>query len=335
MTEKGPGGTAPAMKIFGSLEEARGRLPGCAVAIGNFDGVHLGHRALVDRARAIAHPRGAAAVALTFEPHPAKVLSAAIAPPLVCTLPRKLQLLEAAGVDAVVVQPFDRDYAATSAEEFARRDLSGRLDARDVVVGYDFTFGKGRVGDVPALSRLLEGRATVHVVPAVQVQGFTVSSSKIRELVLTGRVAAAAQLLGRPFLLDGTVVPGHGRGRTIGLPTANVAPATELVPATGVYAVQAIAPGLDRPTAGAANIGVKPTFGVEELTVEVHLLDVSPDLYGQPIAVAFLERLRGEERFRDVNALLAQIQADVAQARRIASVPPDPAVVLPPTVNAR
>jgi riboflavin kinase/FMN adenylyltransferase len=323
------------MEVYGSLEEARGRLPGCAVAIGNFDGVHLGHRALIDTARALASPRGAATVALTFEPHPAKVLSSAIAPPLVTTLPRKLQLLEAAGVDAVVVQPFDRDYAATTAEEFARRDLLGRLDARDVVVGFDFTFGRGRAGDVPALSRLLERQATVHVVPAVRAEGWTVSSSKIRELVLTGRVAAAARLLGRPFLLDGTVVPGHGRGRTIGLPTANIAPATELLPATGVYAVQAIAPGLARPTPGAANIGVKPTFGVEELTVEVHLLDVSPDLYGQPIAVAFLERLRGEERFPDVDALLAQIQVDLAEARRLASVPPDPAVVLPPAPTPR
>jgi riboflavin kinase/FMN adenylyltransferase len=323
------------MDVFGSLEEARGRLPGCAVAIGNFDGVHLGHRALVDRARSLAHPRGAAAVALTFEPHPAKVLSAAIAPPLLATLPRKLQLLEAAGLDAVVIQPFDRDYAATSAEEFAHRDLLGRLDAADVVVGYDFTFGRGRAGDPPALTRLLAGRARVHVVPAVQVEGWTVSSSKIRELVLTGRVSAAARLLGRPFLLDGTVVAGHGRGRTIGLPTANVAPATELLPATGVYAVQAVAPGLPGPTAGAANIGVKPTFGVEELTVEVHLFDVSPDLYGQPIAVAFLERLRGEERFPNVEALLAQIRADVAEARRLTAGPPDPSVVLVPTPAPR
>lgn len=319
------------MEVFGSLEEARGRLPGCAVAIGNFDGVHLGHRALIDAAKGLVSRRGAPAVVLTFEPHPARVLSAAIAPPLVTTFSRKLQLLESAGIDATVVQPFDRDFAATTAEEFARRDLLGRLDARDVVVGFDFTFGRGRAGDAPALSRLLERQAAVHVVPAVRAEGWTVSSSKIRELVLTGRVSAAAKLLGRPFLVDGTVVRGHGRGRTIGVPTANVSPATELVPATGVYAVQAIAPGLARPVVGAANIGVKPTFGVEEPTVEVHLLDVSPELYGLPIAVAFLERLRGEERFPGVNELLAQIRIDLAQARRLASVEPDPAVVVPPT----
>jgi len=307
------------MEIYRSVAEAHGHLPGCAVAIGNFDGVHLGHRRLIDTTRALAHAGGRKSVLLTFEPHPAQVLSPQYAPPRIATLPRKLQLLEEAGLDAVVIQPFDRAYAGHSPEEFVRGDLIEGLQAADVVVGHDFTFGKGRAGNVTVLAALAGDDARVHTIPAVTVEGLVVSSSKIREFVLAGRVAPACRLLGRPFLLDGKVVPGRGRGRTIGIPTANVAPDTELVPATGVYAVLAAAEGLEGVHGGAANIGVKPTFGQEEQTVEVHLFDVSPDLYGKRIAVAFLERLRGEARFSGPEELVAQIRRDIEQARAIAA----------------
>lgn len=307
------------MEIFRSIDEAHGRLTACAVAIGNFDGVHLGHRRLLDTARTLAGARGAPAALLTFEPHPARVLSPAYAPPLIATPARKIALLEETGIDAVVIQPFDRAYAATTPETFVQRDLLDGLEAADVVVGQDFTFGRGRAGNVEVLARLAGDRARVHPVPTVTAGGVPVSSSKIRELVLEGRVAQAAALLGRPFLLDGVVVPGRGRGRTIGVPTANVAPETELVPASGVYAVLAAAEGLEGVHGGAANIGVKPTFGTEEPTVEVHLFDVRPDLYGRRIAVAFLERLRGERRFPGPEALVAQIRRDVEEARAIAA----------------
>jgi len=307
------------MEIYRSIAEAHGHLANCAVAIGNFDGVHLGHRRLLDTARALAQAGGRKSALLTFEPHPATVLSPQFAPPRVATLPRKLQLLEEAGIDAVVLQPFDKAYSGSTAEDFVRRDLVLGLQAADVVVGHDFTFGKGRAGNVAVLAALAGDALRIHTVPAVTADGLVVSSSKIRELVLAGRVAPAARLLGRPFLVDGTVVPGRGRGRTIGIPTANVAPDTALLPAVGVYAVLAAADGLPGVVGGAANIGVKPTFGTEEMTVEVHLFDVSADLYGKRVAVAFLERLRGEHRFSGPAELVEQIHKDIAAARAIAA----------------
>jgi riboflavin kinase/FMN adenylyltransferase len=307
------------MVVFSSIEEARGALAGCAVAIGNFDGVHLGHKRLLDEARRLAREEGAKAVLLTFEPHPAKVLSPSFAPFLLTTLERKLALLEEQGLDAVVLQPFDRAYAATSAETFVERDLIGALGARHVVVGYDFTFGKGRAGNPEALAKLSEGKALVHTVQAVSVGGLVVSSTKIRELLLEGRVSQAAQLLGRAFVLDGKVVAGRGRGKGLGFPTANLAPETELVPAAGVYAVVAAVEGIDAPVGGAANIGRKPTFGEEELTVESFLFDLDADLYGRRMAVAFLERLRPELRFGSVAELVEQIGKDVVRAKEIVS----------------
>ncbi|HEY0840149.1 MAG TPA: bifunctional riboflavin kinase/FAD synthetase [Vulgatibacter sp.] len=307
------------MHVFRSIGEARGELSGCAVAIGNFDGVHLGHLRLLEEAKALASTRGAPAAVLTFEPHPAKVLSPDFAPPLIATTARKLKTLEDAGVDAVIVQPFDRAYARTSAEDFVRRDLVGALGAKDVVVGYDFTFGKGRAGTPEVLARIAAGDASVHVVPAYARDSLVVSSSKIRELVLEGRVQPAADLLGKPFVLDGKVVPGRGRGRTIGIPTANVAPQTELLPATGVYAVRAAVEGLPGTFAGGANIGRKPTFDEEDLTVEVHLLGLDSDLYGRRMAVAFLERLRGEQRFASADELVARIRLDLDESRRVAA----------------
>lgn len=304
------------MKVYRSLDEPLDELSGCAVAIGNFDGVHAGHRRLIETVRALAGP-GGQAVLLTFEPHPARVLSPEYAPRLITSPARKLALLEETGLDAVVVQPFDRTYAGSSPEDFVRGQLVGKLGARDIVVGHDFTFGKGRAGTPQLLASLATPEARVHVVPAVTLDGLVVSSSKIRELVLEGRVAPAARLLQRAFVLDGTVVPGRGRGRTIGFPTANVAPDTELLPGAGVYAVMVASAALGGVLGGAANVGVKPTFGGGDLTVEVHVLGATADLYGHRVAVAFLDRLRGEERFPGPEALAAQIERDVARAREV------------------
>lgn len=309
------------MDVYRSLHELGAELHGAALAVGNFDGVHLGHRSLLEHARRLARARGARAAALTFEPHPTRVLAPELAPPRITTLPRKLALLEQAGLDAVVLVPFDHAFARTTPEAFATEILAGAVGAKDVVVGPDFAFGKGRAGDGAHLRALLNGLAEVHVLPAIGVDGHRVSSSKIRELVLTGRVAPAARLLGRPHLLDGVVVRGEGRGRTIGIPTANVAPETELVPSIGVYAVRARGPGLDGAVAGAANIGRKPTFGGNAVTIEVHLFDVEVDLYGRSLEVEFVERLRGEQKFESVEALLGQIRRDLGAARAILGVP--------------
>ncbi len=311
------------MRVFGSIGEAAasGALRGGAVTIGNFDGVHLGHRALLARARDLAGGRGAAAAALTFEPHPVRVLRPQLAPPLLTSLPRKLELLAEAGVEAAVVQPFDLGYAATPAAAFVERDLRA-LGVRDVVVGWDFTAGHERAR-VEALRPLL-ARAGLHleVIEPVTEGGLTVSSTKIRELLLEGNVEGAALLLARPYDLDGQVARGAGRGRGIGFATANVATAAFL-PMGGVYAVRA---QLGRPEAagraahaGVCNVGVKPTVDTSgQVTAEVHLFDFDGrDLYGEALRLSFVARLREERRFPSVEALRAQIAADAERARAL------------------
>lgn len=301
------------MKVFHSVAEAR-ELAGSAVALGNFDGVHIGHQALFAEAR-----RHARAVALTFQPHPGKVLQPELAPKLITLLPRKLELFEACGLDAAVVQPFNREYARTPAAAF-EESLLDVLGAKHLVVGSDFTYGAARAGTVATLREAASQRgAQVHVVSPVTVDGVVSSSSKVREYILEGRVSAAHRLLGRPFDLDGTVVPGAGRGRGIGFPTANVDTQNELRPAPGVYAIRARlkdeVQGPWRP--GAANIGVKPTFGGTVVTVEAHLLDFQGDLYGRELRLQFLERLRPEQRFASVAELVGQIKRDVEAARTV------------------
>ncbi|MFY0529266.1 bifunctional riboflavin kinase/FAD synthetase [Archangium gephyra] len=306
------------MKVFHGVTEAR-ELAGCSLALGNFDGVHLGHQALFAEARR----QGSPSAALTFQPHPGKVLQPDLAPKLISLLPRKLELFASRGLDAAVVQPFTREYARHSPRDF-EASLLDVLGARHLVVGYDFTYGAARAGTADTLREAAAARgAQVHVVAPVTVDGVVASSSKVREYILEGRVSAAQRLLGRPFDLDGTVVTGHGRGRGIGFPTANVDTQNELRPAAGVYAIRVRflgAPGTPPDTSwlpGVANIGVKPTFGVNEVTIEAHLLDFSGDLYGKELRVQFLERLRPERRFGSVAELVGQIKRDVEAARAV------------------
>lgn len=301
------------MLTFASLDAAAGSpaLKQSALCLGNFDGVHLGHQALFAAAAA----KGQVSV-LTFEPHPGKVLSPELAPRLIASPKRKLELLAASGVSACITHPFSRAFAGTSPAEF-EATLFDALGVRAAVVGYDFTYGKARAGTVDSLARAAAARgASVEVVKAVTVEGVVVSSSKIREYVLEGRVEAAARFLGRSFDLDGVVVHGAKRGRTIGFPTANVATTNELRPAPGVYAI-VVHGAADRSFGGACNIGVKPTFGGTDITIECHLFDFEGDLYDRPLRVEFLERLRAEQRFSGLDELKAQIARDVAAARVI------------------
>jgi riboflavin kinase/FMN adenylyltransferase len=323
------------MRVFRSLDEA-GALRGCALALGNFDGVHLGHRRLLETARALAASHRSAAAALTFDPHPARVLRPALAPPLLTPLSRKLELLEAAGLDAVVVQPFDLAWAATTAAEFVRRDLCGRVGAADVVVGWDFTAGHERARVGPLRELLLACGVGLSVVEPVTVEGLTVSSTKVREFLLEGNAEAAAMLLGRPHDVEGVVERGAGRGRALGFATANLRP-EGLLPAAGVYAVRVRrgvrvgpagvtesrdAAGYD----GVCNVGVKPT--VEEAApvgLEAHLLGHDgSDLYGERLRVEFVARIRAERRFPSLDALRQQIAMDADRARDILRNRPAP-----------
>lgn len=301
------------MLTFSSLTDAADAhgLKGFAVCLGNFDGVHLGHQALF----ATAAKSGPVGV-VTFDPHPGKVLQPELAPRLIATAERKLELLAQTGVSACVVQPFTRDFARTTPQEFEAL-LFDRLAVSAVVVGADFTYGARRSGSVETLRAAAEARAArVAIVPPVSIEGVIVSSTRVREYVLEGRVEAAARLLGRPFDLDGVVVTGAQRGRTIGFPTANVDTRNELRPAAGVYAISVTLPG-GAVHGGACNLGVKPTFEGQDVTIECNLFDFSGDLYGQKLRVAFLERLRSEQRFSGLEALKAQIERDVVAARAV------------------
>jgi riboflavin kinase / FMN adenylyltransferase len=311
------------MRIHDGLSASAGRLGGGAVAIGNFDGVHLGHQALFAAARSDAK---GPVCALTFEPHPARLLAPQYAPPLICEKPRKRELIAACGVTDLIEQRFDATLAATPPEKFVEMVIG--TGVAEVVVGHDFTYGRSRAGTVETLRGSLELRAVrLRVVPPVTVNGLVCSSTKVREFVLEGRVEAANMLLGRPFDLDGEVVKGAGRGRKLGWPTANIRTINELLPAVGVYAVRArLLPG-GPPIAGAANLGLNPTFrpevalagaaGQPPLSLEVHLLDFRQDIYGARLRVEFVHRLREERRFPGVDALKAQIAQDVDSARRL------------------
>jgi len=311
------------MRIHDGLAASAGRLGGGAVAIGNFDGVHLGHQALFTAARQDAQ---GPVCALTFEPHPARVLAPQYAPPLICELPRKRELIAACGVTDLIEQRFDAQLAATPPEKFV--EMVAATGVGEVVVGYDFTYGKSRAGTVETLRASLEPRGVrLRLVPPVCVNGLVCSSTKVREFVLEGRVEAANMLLGRPFDLDGEVVKGAGRGRKLGWPTANIRTTNELLPAVGVYAVRARLLPDGPPIAGAANLGLNPTFrpevalagaaGQPPLSLEVHLLDFHQDIYGRRVRVEFVHRLREERRFPNIDALKSQIAQDVESARRL------------------
>jgi riboflavin kinase/FMN adenylyltransferase len=289
------------------------------VAIGNFDGAHRGHVHIFREAKRLADSLGGEAVVLTFDPHPAKLLAPAYAPPLITPLPRKLELIADAGIDVAVVEPFDRAFASRTPDEFVRGVLVDGLGARHVVVGYDFTFGQKRSGNTKLLADMgQELGFGVTVVPAVTVDGIVCSSTKVREFTLQGRVDGAALVLGRDVEVEGEVVRGDGRGRTIGVPTANVRPDTELLPKNGVYAGWALRPKDGKRWIAAINVGTNPTFVAGmNVRVEAHLFDCDEDLYGQRLRLGFVERLRDEERFASREALVAQIRDDIERTRTV------------------
>jgi riboflavin kinase/FMN adenylyltransferase len=280
-----------------------------------FDGVHLGHRAILGAAVAHARATGSPALVCTFEPHPLEVLQPDRAPQPITTLEERLDLIAACGVDGAVVLDFTPALAAMEPEAFVKDVLVDRLAARQVVVGFNHRFGRGARGDADLLRELGRGLGFgVDVIEPLAVDGAPVSSTAIRAALGRGDLDAAARMLGRPYTLPGTVVSGAGRGRTLGFPTANVAPDRPVLVAPGVYACTAEVGGAKQ--RAVVNIGVRPTFGEDTLAIEAHLLDFSGDLYGQTFRLTFVARVREERKFPSVDALRAQIAADVETARR-------------------
>jgi riboflavin kinase/FMN adenylyltransferase len=271
------------------------------VAIGTFDGVHRGHQAVIDGADTV----------LTFDPHPLEILHPAALPKLIMPFAVKRDVIEGLGVDELVVIPFDREFATVTAERFIEEVLVGKLGAERVAVGENFRFGARAKGDAEMLAEREEFETSV--VPLVEVDGETVSSTRIRALVAAGEMDAARRCLGAPFMVEGTVVSGDQRGRELGFPTANLVPDDRLaIPGHGVYA--AFANGVP----AAVNVGVRPTFETGRgVLIETYLIDHEEDLYGTTLRVAFVERLRGEKRFASVEELIAQMRIDVEDAKRV------------------
>ena len=301
-------------------------IPRPVLMLGNFDGVHLGHQALIGSAVADAKALGGRAVVYTFEPHPLKVLAPERAPRLILTEADKMALLESYGAEIAIVQKFDLEFARIEADKFVDDYLVKRIGVSKVWVGKDLRFGKGRKGRVEDLIlRGSEAGFSVGVVGPVEVDGHRVSSSRIRTLIERGQVRQAAQHLGRYHFISGRVVPGQGRGREMGFPTANIETATEAVPLDGIYATLFEIAG--RRWQSATSIGVNPTFGAGPRTVESYVFDFEHDLYGQEVKLHFVDRIRDEIKFSSAETLAQQIERDVLDARKMLhGVKPDPTV---------
>lgn len=313
------------MRLFRHFAELPAAVRGGVVALGNFDGVHLGHQAVIGQALALAKQLGAPAGVMTFEPHPRSVFVPDQPPFRLTPFRIKARLIEALGVDFLLMQHFDKAFASHSAEDFIEEVLIKGLGVRAVVVGYDFCFGKGRLGSVG----MLRGRSefeTVSVDAQSGPDGQTYSSNLIRQSLLDGKPDIAARVLGRPWEIEGRVETGDQRGRTIGFPTANLHLSDYMRPAIGVYAVRA---GIDRGGAtvwhdGVANLGRRPTFDKQDVILEAHLFDFDGDLYGRHLRVALAGYIRAERKFDGLPALKEQIARDCETARAILSEVADP-----------
>ena len=302
--------------VFEHWQDTPAAWKGGAVALGNFDGVHRGHQALLARTAGHARALGAPLVALTFEPHPRRFFVADTGPFRLTLPPAKIRLLEQYGVQAVLAQRFDPAFAAVTAEAFVDEVLLAGLGARHVVCGYDFTFGARRSGNVEKLRKMGDKRGLgVTVLDPVMREGEIYSSTRIREALRAGMAGEAAELLGHPWEIEGVVEQGDQRGRTIGFPTANVALGEHLRPRFGVYAVRTLVDG--KWLNGVANLGKRPTVGKLQENFEVHLFDFAGDLYGKTLRVQLVDFIRPEMKFAGLDQLKAQIAADGQAARTL------------------
>ena len=288
------------------------------LALGNFDGLHRGHLKIIERVKRGAAEHGGTPMAMTFDPHPPRVVRPDKAPPLLMTKPQRLEALHRAGIACVAVVRFTRELSQWDPETFVRNVLVDWLHVSEVWVGANFLFGRGRAGNFSLLRTLGQQYGfRADKIDPVRYKDFVVSSTRIRRLVTEGRVDEAGALLGHSYYIDGTVIEGRKRGRELGFPTANVVTDNELLPPHGIYATVLDVDGVVH--AGLTNIGTRPTFDEPDVTVETYLLKYSGDLYGRRVRLSFVQRLRDERRFEDVDALRAQMQADERWAQRLFS----------------
>jgi riboflavin kinase/FMN adenylyltransferase len=303
------------MEIIRDLDSL-GPYPFPVVALGNFDGVHLGHQAILRTAIDRAQANGGSALAVTFDPLPAKVLNPKSAPRLIMTPEDKHELLRSFGLQGVIVLTFSPELSLLSPEEFVREYLRRRIGACVVVVGHNVSFGHARAGKADVMQRLgREFGFETTVVGPIERNGNAVSSTQVREMISAGNMELTALLLGRPHFLRGPVVHGRERGRTIGFPTANIQSRTECLPPDGVYATRVVLEDGSYPSI--TNIGMRPTFGEPERTIEAHIFDFNRDIYGREVKLEIAERIRPERKFESGQALAAQIASDLQRAKEI------------------
>jgi riboflavin kinase/FMN adenylyltransferase len=308
------------MKIIQDIETITEPFKNAVITIGNFDGVHIGHQALFHEVIERADAMDGTSIAMTFEPHPIRVISNNGHPPLITLYEQKAELVEKAGIDVMICMPFTKEFAAVSARRFVEEILVKRIGMKAIVVGQDYTFGNRREGNVDLL-KTYSAEMDFQVVVADWIQSATIhndriSSTAIRQLVTEGRMQKAAKMLGRNYQIRGTVAHCRDRGvKLLGIPTANINLHDELSPKKGVYAV--IVDHDDQRYPGVANIGYSPTFDDHIFTVEVHILDFKKDIYGDKIMVNFVRRLRDEIKFSGIDELIAQIQTDIRDSREI------------------
>jgi riboflavin kinase/FMN adenylyltransferase len=286
------------------------------VTIGNYDGLHLGHQAIITRVIELAKKSKGESVILTFEPHPAKFFHPELQIPLITPYRKKMILLTQFGVDATINLPFTEEIARMSAKEFIQEIVQKRIAPRWVVVGFNFTFGKGRTGSPEELRKIGEELGfTVEIIPPFQVGGEVVSSTRIRELIARGEIRAANLMLGSNFFMLGRVIHGHARGKSLGFPTANLEITQDLYPNDGVYAAMVMVD--ERRYDGVVNIGTNPTFRDGQLAVEVFLFGYQDDLYGKELKVALVDKIRDEQTFPSPDLLVRQIEKDIQRAKEI------------------
>jgi riboflavin kinase / FMN adenylyltransferase len=300
---------------FSELHQITQPLLNPVLTIGNFDGIHLGHQSLIQKVRERSREIQGISLVVTFHPHPAQILRPSKAPRQIVSDEGKVELIFQYGIDSVLSIPFTKEFAQIPAKDFIQDVLVSRIGMKEIVVGYDYTFGKKREGNIHLLKEF-GGKLgfQVHVHPPVTIGTHLVSSTRVRELITSGAMEEARMLLGRPFSLSGTIIAGKGIGRSLlGFPTANLNPREKLMPQRGVYVVRGEIP--EGPFFGVTNVGFNPTFSGKNISIETYLFDFDRDLYGKTLKVFFLKRLRGERTFSGPDALKTQISKDIDQAR--------------------
>lgn len=304
------------MKIVRGTKNIVDPIPSPVVAIGNFDGAHIGHQTIFRKTSERAREIDGTAVVLTFEPHPLKIIAPEKVPPLLTTFHKKMELIAVCGINITICADFNRQFADQQPRDFAKNILVDTIGVKEVIVGFDYAFGKGREGTILYLKKMGEEFGfAVHVVDPIKINNQLVSSSRVRELIEGGEVEKAAELLGRPYSLVGPVVKGFKTGRKIGFPTANIDTRHVQVPGTGVYAAYVVREHRRFP--GVVNVGFNPTFHRDRLVVEVHILDFDGDIYGREVEVTFIKRLRDEIEFSSASELAAQIAKDIEVAKTL------------------